>query len=248
MIVKIKKCSKVTSCILLVMLIILAMFTMLGCSSQSDNTQSQSSSTTTGTANTLTPQDIKIVDKWAKSNVEYSNLSIYYVLLENPNNDCYASDIRVSITFKDTEGVVLDTETKSVYYLFAGQKTAVAGSFDCLGKEVSTVEVTATVNSKSWTKQETAGDANTIFPISNLNLTSNQFSGYALTGEVENKTEVDVTYGGVTAVFKNSSGEIIDAQTSYIESLPVGGKSAFKVTTDYKTTDVVTYDVYFMPR
>lgn len=167
----------------------------------------------------------------------------YVVVVDNPNTDYIFSSTSVDVEALDASGVILDTSPN--YVTLLSGELAITGSF----YEVGTEQI-AELNVRGPSASEaisSPADETGSYTFDEVAAVSDSYST-TVSGIISGTFADEQTLVLVTVVARNAAGEIIDADFTYVDRLPVDGKVRFEVSFlgDVLPADA-TFEVYATP-
>jgi hypothetical protein len=167
-------------------------------------------------------QDIKVVES-AFGKTADSDTWWYVVILDNPNPDAVFTYESIDIEALDKEGTILDSS--SDYSTILPGKFAVQGTFfDVADGKISELNVRGPDGSTAEHADEIGS-----FRIGKAKAKFDDWST-DVSGTVASEFAKDQELVEVVVVARDSSGEIIDGDFTYIDRLPAGGKAQYSAT------------------
>lgn len=186
-----------------------------------------------------TRQDLAVVETAFGQSKYDSSTWWYVVILENPNDDYIFSFSGIDVEALDANGTILDSS--SDYRTILSGRTAITGQFFSIGDgqiaELGVRGPGATDATKA--PSSTTGT----FEIAGATPTTDDYST-TVRGTVTSTFGDDQEFVQVTVVARNSAGQIVGADTGYIERLPTGGTAQFEVQFFDPLPGDTTYEAY----
>lgn len=163
----------------------------------------------------------------------------YAAVIDNPNTDYVFASSSVTVEAVDADGVILDSSP--AYLTILPGKTAITGSFLDIGSEqISAVNVRGPVAS---TAVSAPVDKTGSFTLSPVELGGDDYTT-TVAGTVTSAFSEEQTYVNVVVIARDGGGQIVNAQTAYIERLPSGGTARFEANFYPKLPDGLTFEAY----
>lgn len=93
------------------------------------------------------------------------------------------------------------------------------------------------------------------YPVSDVSVTADDMWGIKITGRVENDTQEDVSYLGITIIFYDADGKVLSIDGTTVSDIGAGNKGSFDTSTafsngnisidDIAETKVIAEDTYY---
>lgn len=189
--------------------------TLAGCS-QSQEPKEQSEPSSTQAAQTeRQPLEIESSGYY----FDKSGYAHYAVVVNNPNMGKAASSAKVNITGKDKDGKIVGSDTEYITALYANGKTAIAWQTSFTGAK--TLEFQVPDASDMWVDNDTQmADYDSKLHADNVNESNQGYGSYKVSGEVTNSSEYEFGGSPVVAVLKDSDGNVLGGDTTYVDLSP----------------------------
>ncbi len=165
----------------------------------------------------------------------------YGIILYNPNPDYYHEFPSFRIIAEDESGNVLDTEEEVMQYLNGNRVSGYAGSACDLKEKPANVTFEIIDDPDFWVKG-TSGDLG--LNAASLTKTIDGGSG-TIAGKINNPTENTYDSVSVTVIFRDSDGNILGGDTTYIDNVKAKGSTAFSMDLLSKKYMSDQYELYF---
>lgn len=167
----------------------------------------------------------------------------YVVILDNPNTDYIFSTTSIDVEALDASGVILDTSPN--YVTLLSGELAITGSFFAVGTE----EI-AELNVRGPSANEaisSPADETGSYTFEEVAAVSDTYST-TVSGIISGTFAEEQSLVSVTVVARDAAGEVIGADFTYVDRLPVDGKVRFEVSFlgDVLPSDA-TFEVYATP-
>ena len=187
-------------------------------------------------------QPIEIVDCGYTLISEYGEYIIYYgIVLHNPNPDYYCEYPTFRIIAEDESGNVIDTEEDSIQYLNGNRTSGYAGLGFNLQEKPAKVSFEIVEKPDNWVKG-TSGDLG----LEATNLSKTIDGGFGtIAGKINNTTDNTYDSVSVSVIFRDSDGNILGGDSSYIDNVKAKGTTAFSIDLLSKEYMSDRYDLYF---
>lgn len=212
-------------------------FGICACGDKTASPQPRSNSETEKeNSKTKSVKDIEILEKGYSVSSDYLHFAF---TLHNPNSEGYFEYPQVTITAKDSEGKILGTEEQVMGYIGPNDTVSFGAPMSITGT-VSTVDFTVSGDLVD-TIPENSYCLSTDLEISNLSEFAEDEFSTKYTGEIENKSNNDISTAGVTILLKQN-GNIVYGETTYISDLKIGNKRPFEFS--ISNSDVPQYDEF----
>lgn len=185
---------------------------------------------------TKSVKDIEILEKGYSVSSDYLHFAF---TLHNPNSEGYFEYPRVTITAKDSAGKILGTTDQVMGYLGPNDTVSFGSSMNITGS-VNTVDFSVssdlvdTISENNYCSSEE-------LEVSNLSKFAEDEFSTKYTGEIENKSNNDISTAGVTILLKQK-GNIVYGETTYISDFKIGNKKPFEFS--ISNSDVPQYDEF----
>lgn len=163
----------------------------------------------------------------------------YVVILENPNADYIFSSARITVEALSEDGTILDSSDN--YTTILSGELALSGTFFDVGQgQIASIEVRGPeVTSAVYAAAGETGK----FSVSDIAPATDEYST-DVTGTVTSDFSEEQELVNVTVVARDPAGTILDADRTYIDRLPVDGKTQFSVNFFDPLPADTTYEAY----
>lgn len=189
-------------------------------------------------------QDIQVSEsgftQLPPDSANYSYLT-YAVILKNPNATQVATGVSLNIALYNAAGAVVGDETPTVSYVGPNDIAAVGDSSQVSG--VVRIKVQALVG--TWSDVPSSGVGR--FTVSGVNTVTQQFGGLTTTGTVKSTFAKDLKQVYATALYRNGFGKLIGGAFTFLDFVPAGGSTAFKISGTNAVPGIARTDVVITP-
>jgi len=161
----------------------------------------------------------------------------YGVVVRNQSTNEAVERVALQMAFYDAAGTVVGTSNATIAILQPGEVTGIGDSASVNGAPTDMKIQISTGKWSDFTKPLT------VFQVTNLSLTPQQYSGPQVTGEIANPFTKDMKSVRLSAIFYDAAGGVVGGAFTYQEFIPAAGKAAFKITsfTDMSASAVEVY-------
>ncbi|MGE5596766.1 MAG: FxLYD domain-containing protein [Hyphomicrobiales bacterium] len=170
----------------------------------------------------------------------------WFAEIENPNDDLLGEFASVSATARGADGKVLATSDQTFWAIAPGGTVHFATQLTVTGGQPATVEIEPL--EADWRESKAGPSSFPEFTTTGVTSRADSFGYYRVTGEIVNPYAAAVDSVAVTAILRDASGKAIGGGTTYVDTLPAGGRRPFDLGTISKPNGTVaTVDVYVTP-
>lgn len=187
--------------------------------------------------------DIEVIDFGFSTYRAYSDTvqASWAVVVRNPNPDTWiASSIDVTVTFLNTAGNLVHSESSSISMVLPGQTAAVAASTIDDVSEAASMRVQARVGSWEPSDVESFGS----FATEQVTLRKAEYGGWSVLGFVESTFATDATDVYAVAVLRDANGAILGGDWTFVNFIPARADTSFNVSVSPDILSAATAEVY----
>jgi len=154
---------------------------------------------------------------------EYGTPGVTYGVVVANNGSAIATDAQAQITFKDANGVVVDTVEDYLSVVLPGTSVALGDYvYDAAGVESMTVQILP------GSVEELEGEpAN--FTISNVTTREQEFGGLKTTATVASPFTRDLEDLYAVAIYRDGADKVIGGAFTFLGFVPAGGEAAVSI-------------------
>lgn len=215
---------------------------LTGCASEQEESQ-QNEPTTAQSSNEAEPQDL-IVSESGYYADDYNGYN-YAAIIENPNTQWAAENITLTVTGRDADGNVVDSQSDYTTLLFADGKTAICGTF-YPPEAVADIDFSVSVPSSGWQQEElTMEEFTSVLTVDSINDSVGSYGDVTFAGEVTNSADGDFSSTRVNIVLRDFDGNITGGYFTYLDSeLAAGATKSFSISTIGAAPSYETIEAY----
>ena len=156
-----------------------------------------------------------------------SDAASYAVVIANPNATWVPRFVDVSITFLDTVGAVLTTETQTITGIRPESETAVAGeALEAGGATEMEVQI-SNLNLLPTGIRSSLAETGT-YEYEGIQTAPAASGGIGTTGLVLSRFESEQVNVPIHVVYYNAAGEVVGGAVTSVDHVPPGGQAAFE--------------------
>ena len=187
-------------------------------------------------ANKAEFQNVEIADSgWFLKNNEWV---YYYVVLHNPNDKIAVEYPSFRITARGSDGVLLGTAEQTLSVIYPGQDFVFGSQAFSVDEMPDTVEFEMLDAEDYNLKNVSVLAAYKPLEVVNAAVKSNN-----LLGEITNPNDYAIDMVAVVAICKNSAGEIVGIENTYVDDVKAGSTTPFS-TFAFLEDDVETVECF----
>lgn len=148
----------------------------------------------------------------------------YYVNLYNPSKEIAVEFPGFKITARDSEGILLGSDEQILSIIYPGEEFIYGSQAFSVDEMPSTVEFTPLDFEEYNLKNISVLSDFTPLEVINTAVRSDK-----LVGEIYNPNSTDIDLVAITAICKNSNGDLLDIETTFVNDVKATGNTAFSI-------------------
>jgi hypothetical protein len=165
----------------------------------------------------------------------------YAVIVSNPNPSTWAAGrVPVRLDFVDADGGLVTTEEAYVSAA-PGQTTAITGSASDV-QGAKKMEVVLGGSTDNWEELDFVPGTLTF---SEVKTKKDTYGGLTTTGRIHSEFADQMESVEIIAVYKNKAGKVLGGASTYVDFIPAGGDSSFKINSFSDIKGVSSTEMYF---